>query len=251
MIRSILIDDEPKLREVLKIKLNHNCPSVDVIGEASTVDDAYDKINLLKPNAIFLDIAMTGETGFDLIDRFSHIDFEIIFVTGFNTYAMEAMQASAVDYILKPIKTDHLISAIEKVTRKLEGKKTIEKYQVLKHNLSPNQGQQTKIAIPGTDAYDFVKIENIIRCEGWQKYTRIHLQDGTVLVSSYNIGVFKNMLEKHDFYSTHKSHLINKKHIQKYHKDGTLILSDGSSVPVARRKKELFLDQIFKVLKLA
>jgi len=119
MIRSIIVDDEPKLREVLKIKLNHNCPTVDVIGEASTVDEAYEKINLLKPNVVFLDIAMTGETGFDLLDRFSTINFEVIFVTGFNTYAMEAMQANAVDYILKPIKTDHLISAVQKGSKNI------------------------------------------------------------------------------------------------------------------------------------
>jgi len=174
----------------------------------------------------------------------------VIFVTGFNTYAMEAMQANAVDYILKPIKTDHLISAVQKVSKKLESKGTIKKYEKLKHLLSPNQSKQTKIAIPGNEAYDFVKIEDIVRCEGWQKYTRIYLNDGSMLVSSYNIGVFKDMLEKHHFYSIHKSHLINKKYIHKYHKDGTLVLSDGATVPVARRKKEQFIDQVFKILKL-
>jgi two-component system LytT family response regulator len=124
----------------------------------------------------------------------------------------------------------------------------IAKYEVLKHNLHHIGDQNTNIAIPGSQAYEFVKIENIIRCEGWQKYTKIHLNSGEVIVSSYNIGVFRDMLENYDFFSTHKSHLINKNHITRYLKDGTVNMSDGSNAPVARRKKEEFMDQVVKYL---
>lgn len=243
---ALLIDDEPKLREVLKIKLKQFCPEINVMAEAEDVTDAFDKIKLNKPQLIFLDIAMPGESGFDLLQKFNHIDFEIIFVTGFSDYALDALKVSAVDYILKPIKTENLVRAVDKAKERIENRSIIAKYDVLKHNLNHLGDQNTKIAIPGSTAYEFVKIENIIRCEGWQKYTKIHLSTGDVIVSSYNIGVFRDMLEGYDFFSSHKSHLVNKNHITRYLKDGTLVMSDDSSAPVARRRKEEFMDQVVR-----
>ena len=191
---------------------------------------------------------MPLETGFDLINKFDSIDFEIIFVTGFNEYALDALKVSAVDYILKPVQTASLITAVNKAKSRIDERSKIAKYEVLKHNLHHIGDQNTKIAIPGSQAYEFVKIESIIRLEGWQKYTKIHLASGDVIVSSYNIGVFRDMLEAYDFFSTHKSHLINKNHITRYLKDGTVIMSDGSNAPVSRRKKEEFMDQVVRYL---
>jgi len=243
---ALIIDDEPKLREVLNIKLNQFCPEIKVLDTAKDVEDAHSKINLLQPQLIFLDISMPGESGFDLLDKIDNINFEIIFVTGYNEYALDALKVSAVDYVLKPVKTEDLKVAVKKATDRIDNKSKVEKYEVLKHNLHHIGDQSTKITIPGTNAYEFVEISEIIRCEGWQKYSRIHLKSGAVIVSSYNIGVFKEMLESYDFFSTHKSHLINKKHISKYQKDGTLVMSDGSQVPVARRRKEDFMSQVVK-----
>ena len=248
MYQALIIDDETKLREVLKIKLNQYCPEIEVLDQASNVEEAFSKINLLKPQLIFLDISMPLESGFDLINKFDSINFEIIFVTGFNEYALDALKVSAVDYILKPVQTASLINAVNKAKVRIDERSKVAKYEVLKHNLHHIGDQNTKIAIPGSHAYEFVKIENIIRCEGWQKYTKIHLTSGDVIVSSYNIGVFRDMLENYDFFSTHKSHLINKNHITRYLKDGTVVMSDGSNAPVARRKKEEFMDQVVKYL---
>lgn len=248
MYSAVIIDDEPKLREVINIKLNQFCPEIKVLGQASNVDEAFSQICLLKPQLIFLDISMPIETGFDLIEKFDVIDFEIIFVTGFNEYALDALKVSAVDYILKPVQTASLVQAVTKAKSRIDERSKIAKYELLKHNINHIGDQNTKIAIPGSQAYEFVKIEHIIRCEGWQKYTKIHLASGDVIVSSYNIGVFRDMLESYDFFSTHKSHLINKNHIARYLKDGTVIMSDGSSAPVARRKKEEFMEQVVKYL---
>jgi len=248
MINAIIIDDEQKLREVLKIKLNQHCKDVNILTQGINAQDGFEKITKLKPDLVFLDIAMPGETGFDMLDRFDSIDFEIIFVTGFNEYALDALKVSAVDYILKPVKTENLIHAVEKAKARIEDRTKIAKYDVLKHNLNHIGDQNTKIAIPGSNAYEFVKIKSIIRCEGWQKYTKIHLDDGSVIVSSYNLGVFRDMLESYDFFSSHKSHLVNKAHITRYLKDGTIILSDGSNAPVARRRKEDFMEQVVKYL---
>ncbi len=244
ILEAIIVDDEPKLREVLNIKLNQHCPEIRVLSMAKNADEAFDKIKLLRPKIVFLDIAMPGQSGFDLLEQFSEIDFEVIFVTGFNEYALDALKVSAVDYILKPVKTEDLVQAVNKAKVRILNKHKAERYEVLRHNLNNIGDQNTKIAIPGSNAYEFVKISEIIRCEGWQKYTKIFLSNEQCIISSYNIGVFKDMLESYGFYSTHKSHLINKSLIQKYLKEGTVVMTDGSNVPVARRRKEDFMDKV-------
>ncbi len=241
---AIIVDDEPKLRELLHIKLSQHCPEIQVLGMCENVDDAYEKITLLKPKLVFLDIAMPGSSGFDLLDKFESINFEVIFVTGFNEYALDALKVSAVDYVLKPISTESLKEAVAKAKSRIIDKYKADRYDALKHNINNIGDQKTKIAIPGNNVYEFVIVKNIIRCEGWQKYTKIYLADQRCIVSSYNIGVFKEMLESYGFYSTHKSHLINKQAIEKYLKEGTVILTDGSHVPVARRRKEDFMENV-------
>lgn len=244
--KALIIDDEPKIRKVLQIKLEQYCKDIEVIDTAGNIHEGFDKINSLKPELIFLDISMPGGTGFDLLDKFDCIDFEVIFVTGFNDYVLDALKVSAVDYLLKPVVTEDLITAVDKAKERIANREKIEKYTILKHNLDHLGDQDTKLAIPGANAYDFVKISDIVRCEGWQKYTKIYLQDGTCIISSYNIGVFKNMLENYAFFSIHKSHLINTKRIFRYLKEGTVVMSDESNVPVSRRKRDEFVDQVLK-----
>lgn len=245
--KSIIVDDEPKLRDVLNIKLDQFCPEISVVDKVSNANEAFEAINKHKPDLIFLDIAMPGASGFDLLERFEHIDFEVIFVTGFNEYGLDALKVSAVDYILKPINTDHLKLAVNKAKERIDNKDKIERYDVLKHNINVENGQNVKVAIPGASAFDFVELKDIVHCEGWQKYTKVHLSDGSTIVSSYNLGIFKDMLIPYGFFSTHKSHLINRNHVVKYLKEGELVMSNGTEVPVARRRKEEFLNTIMKI----
>lgn len=240
----IIIDDEPKLRKVLEIKLSEYCKDLIVLDTAANIEEAHEKIIHLNPDLIFLDISMPGGSGFDLLARFARIDFEVIFVTGFNNYVVDALKVSAVAYLLKPVLTEDLIEAVGKAKVRIGDRKKIEKYSILQHNLDQLGSQETKIAIPGVNAYDFIKIADIIRCEGWQKYTRIHLNDGSCIVSSYNIGVFKDMLKSYQFFTTHKSHMVNIELIVKYLKEGTVVMNDGSEIPVARRKREEFVDRV-------
>jgi len=241
---AIIVDDEPKIRKVLQIKIEQYCSDIKIVDTAGDINEGFQKIVDLNPSLIFLDISMPGGTGFELLDKFDTINFEVIFVTGFNDYVLDALKVSAVDYLLKPVVTEDLIAAVNKAKERITNREKIEKYAVLKHNLNNIGNQDTKLAIPGANSYDFIKIADIIRCEGWQKYTRIYLTDGTTLVSSYNIGIFKNMLENYAFFSTHKSHLINTKMITKYLKEGTVVMSDGANVPVSRRKKDEFVSQV-------
>ncbi|MEL7222615.1 MAG: response regulator, partial [Bacteroidota bacterium] len=198
-LKALIIDDEPKLQRVLQLKLQKNCPDVAICGLAGNIQEAHRLIQQHQPQLLFLDIAMPGGSGFDLLDHFDSMPFEIIFVTGFNDFALDALRVSAVDYLLKPVNTQELIQATKKAKQRLEQRHKIAQYEVLKHNLNHLGEQASKIAIPGTQAHDFVAVADIIRCEGWQKYTRIYLQDGSRMVSSYNIGVFKELLVPYGF----------------------------------------------------
>lgn len=243
-IKAIIIDDEAKIRKVLEIKLERYCPQVQVTGMASNIRQGYQLIQRVQPDLVFLDISMPNGTGFDLLDRFREITFEIIFVTGYNDFVLDALRVSAVDYLLKPVQTEDLARAVGRAVAKITNRKKIADYDILKHNMDHLGRQSSKIVIPGAREYSFVKVSDIIRCEGWQKYTRIHLSDGACLVSSYNIGVFRDLLGSYGFMSVHKSHLINLQLIQSYHRSGEVIMQCGASVPVARRKREDFLQYL-------
>lgn len=245
-ISTIIVDDEAKLREVLIIKLKKYCPEIKVVSTAANVKEALEQIRSHNPDLVFLDIAMPGGSGFQLLKHFKEVSFEIIFVTGFNDYALDALKVSAVDYLLKPVITEELIQAVDKAKIKVANKKRLEKYEVLKHNIDNIGEQQSKVVIPGVSEYSLLKVADIIRCEGWQKYTRIYLENGEIILSSYNIGVFRELLAAYDFYAPHKSHLINIHHIQKYLKRGVVVMSDQEEVPVSRRKKEHFLQNVIK-----
>lgn len=238
---AIIVDDEIKLQEVLRIKLEKFCPQIELVGVASNVPQAYSLIKEKQPAIVFLDIAMPLESGFDLLQKFSTIAFEVIFVTGFDQYALKALKMSAVDYLLKPVSTQELKLAVQKAIHQIETRRKIDHYQVLKHNLENADKLTAKVSIPSSNTYQLVTVADIIRCEGWQKYTKIYLQNGECIISSYNIGVFRGLLESYPFYQVHKSHLINTTHIQSYQKSGVVIMADDSQVPVARRKKESFV----------
>lgn len=242
---AIIIDDELKPREVLAIKLATHCKNVTILAKLSNAIEGHEAILTLNPDIVFLDINMPSESGFDMLARFDHIDFEIIFVTGYDEFGLEALKVSAVDYLLKPINTEDLIEAVQKAQKRLDQSEMISRYKTLMHNVK-NTDQDARFIIPGSTQHEFVYIKNIIRCEGWYKYTRIYLESGEVIISSYNIGVFRERLQAYEFYETHKSHLINIRHISRYQKDGSVTMSDKSLVPVSRRKRDEFLNQFVR-----
>lgn len=245
-IKAIILEDEFKLLEVLKIKLHKKCPEVQLVGEANSVQEAYELILKHQPDLVFLDIALVGETSFELLEKFEEIDFEIIFTTSYSEYAIQAFRVSAVDYLLKPIADEELVYAVRKVSGRIHQKKDSVNYQVLKHNLNHIGEPVTKIVIPGSEMYKFVKVEEIIRFEGWEKYTRIYLIDGSMSLSSYNVGHFSKLVEGFNFFQTHKSHVINITHVEGYLPEGSVVMSNGDHVPVSRRKKDSFLNNFIR-----
>lgn len=245
MIKTIIIDDESKGRTILKTLLEKYCRNVEVLELADSAENGIIAIKKHKPDLIFLDIEMPHENGFDMLKKLDLIDFEVIFVTAFDHYAVKAFKFSATDYLLKPIDAEELITAVSRVESKIQ-KKPQEKMEVLFNNLRSFQNPYNKIGIPTRDGIIFIPINEVIRCESEINYTRFYLQKGEKMLASKTLKEFEELLTEYNFFRVHKSHLINLHHIKRYVKGegGTVILSDNSEVEVSRRNKEQFLKRL-------
>jgi len=244
MITALIVDDEKKNHESLLGLLKEYCPTVKVIGQASSVEEALQSISKQKPQLVFLDVEMPNGTGFDLLRKVPTIDFKIIFVTAHAHYAIKAIRFSAVDYILKPIDTDDLVHAVEKVTAEL-GSSEPSQYNALLENL--NTTSTYKIAIPVKDGYAFLMPEEIIRLHADGAYTHIHTAEEK-FTGTKNIKEYEDLLSEYGFFRSHNSHLINLKHVKRFSRlDGYFVhMSDNSVAEISRRKKEEFIGMMSK-----
>lgn len=213
-----------------------------VLKICSTIDEAIKQVKQLKPDLVFLDVVMPPKTGFDLITTLDKVDFEIIFTTSFEEYAVRAFKVSAVDYLLKPFGTNDLAVALEKFESKSNLSQSARHIQTLLHNISAGTANN-KVALPVLNGYTFVKVDTIIRCEADDMYTTFHINDGSKIIVSKNIKECENLLLEYGFFRCHLSHLINMNFIKQYIKGdgGQVKLTDNSIVDVSRRKKEEFL----------
>ena len=172
------------------------------------------------------------------------LNFEVIFVTGFDEYAIEAFRFSAIGYLLKPVESSDLLQAVENAKQRIALKVENIRNQQLLDNVSQPMNGKNKIGIATLEGIEFIRVEEIIRCEGLQRCTNVVVQNRKNMVSSYNLGEFIKLLENYGFYSPHRSHLINLSHVQRYDREGTILMTDQSAIPVSRRKKQEFLDQL-------
>lgn len=249
MIRVVIIDDEENSRETLRGKLDLFCPEVEVAAEASSVKEGLNAITAEKPDAVFLDIQLAGESGFDILEEIrdnDNIDPEIIFVTAHNEFAIKAIKFSALDYLLKPIDPEELVKAVRKVE---EGKglpKKATNINVLVENIRQASDSPKKIVVPTSDGMHVIKLSDIVRLESSSNYTTFHLDGQKSLLASKTLKEFDNMLTGYNFQRIHKSHLVNMNFVKRYVQTdgGYLILEDGSKIPVANRKKEQLLNTL-------
>lgn len=242
-IKTILIDDEPKAIAILKNKIERFCPDIEIVGTIEKPSLAFDMINELQPQLVFIDIAMPGMSGFDVLAQFKNPQFEIIFATAFDQYALDAIKQCAIGYLVKPIDNEDLIEAVTHATRNIEKKTALVKNKQLLENLSVENFQKKKIVIPSLDGLEFVKVKSITHCEGVDGYTKIHFIDRKAILSSSSIGHFKKLLTHPDFYHIHKSYVVNTPHIAKYLNDGYVVLTSEVTIPVARAKRADFLEK--------
>lgn len=243
MLRAIIIDDEKKARNNLLNMLNEYCSDVEVLGDEGTISGGIRAIEKIDPDLVFLDVEMQNETGFDLLEKIDDPNFELIFITAHHEYAIKAFKFSAIDYLLKPINIDELVSAVDKVKEKKTTSVSKEKYDVLMENIKDSHASFERIALPTSEGLTFVELNELIRCESTANYTFFFLTSGKKILVSKTIKFYDELLSDHKFYRVHQSHLINLMHIKKYVKGegGYIIMSDDSMVIVSRRRKESFL----------
>lgn len=245
MLKSIIVDDEHKSRESLRILIEDFCDSVKVCKVCQNVAEGLQAIEECEPDVVFLDIQLQRETGFDLLAQIKKIDFEIIFTTAYSEYAIKAFKFSAIDYLLKPIDIEELKRAIDKVNQRRYDNIS-DRLQHLLHNLKTPTSGNYKLALPTSDGLIFIKVTDIIYCEASSNYTQIVTEDGKKYIVSRTLKEYEEMLADHDFYRIHNSYLINLNAIKKYIRGegGYVIMNNDQSLDVSKRKKEGFLDRI-------
>ncbi len=241
---ALIIDDEKKARNVLQILIEENCPKIDKIIEAENLLDGVNLIKSETPNIVFLDIEMPEYSGLEILDFIEKevFNFEIIFTTAYSEYAIQAFQLSAIDYLLKPIKTDQLKQAVDKALKFIGKSQTNLKLEELKSVFINNNFD--KIALPVSEGITFLEFDEIIMLKADGMYTKISTRsEGELLISKplkHFVGLLQN---RPQFYKPHRSFLINLKYIKSYIKrDGGYILMDNDeSVSISKEKREEFL----------
>ena len=245
MIRCVIVEDEEIARNVLKSLLAQYCKDVMVCAEAEDVNSGKAMIEAYRPDLVFLDIEMPGGSGFKLLSSVDKPDFEVVFITAYEQFAIKAIRHDALDYLLKPIDPKELIAAVEKVKEAKYKKGLKKQYDSLLKTLNPEQLTVRKISLSTTDKIHLIDVDNIIRCESDNYYTIIYFKDGSNLMVSKTLKEIEQRLEEYDFVRTHKSHLVNIRCIMNFIKDEMMIvLTNGDKIPVSKRKKEKIMEVI-------
>ncbi|MFP7655140.1 LytR/AlgR family response regulator transcription factor [Chryseobacterium proteolyticum] len=234
-IQACIIDDEQDGRDYISLLLKNEFPDIQISFQASSVEEAY--VNLLKnaPDILFLDIQLKDGTAFDLLSKFREINSQIIFITAFEHFAIQAIKNGATDYLLKPIKKMDFIIAVNKA---LEINK--------KNRTSIPAVNQNKISLPTMQGFKLTNIADIVRCEADSSYTTFYMSDKTKVIVSKTLHEFEDFLSDYNFFRIHHKHLINLSHLKEYikGKGGQVIMTDNSVLDVSVRKKNDFLNKI-------
>ncbi len=243
MLRTLIVDDEQPVRQMLETVLTQYCDNVEIVGSAYSVESALEAIRKQNPDLILLDINLPDGTGFDLLDKLGAKPPIVVFITAYNDYAVKAFKFNAIDYVLKPINIDELIAAIQKASDNAEYKNLSLKLQNFFANMY-NKSEDKKIVLKTFDSIHMVKVQDVIRCESDHNYTTFYFINGRKITVSKTLKEYDEMLCDYGFFRTHQSHLINMNHISSFEKNdgGYLKMTDGNMVPVSKRKREELLD---------
>lgn len=244
MINALIIDDEKDARFLLKAQLSkHFAANVKILGEADDVQTGVQAIQLLKPDVVFLDIKMPSGTGFDLLQKIDTINFEVVFITAHDDYAIRAFQFSAFGYLLKPIKTAELKTIIERLASHIEllKKGADNRLKILVENYGDDR-KIKKLVVTGVEGFQVLNIEDIIRLEGDRNYTRFVLDNGKKVTTSKTMGDYEELLNDFGFFRIHQSTIVNLRHVKGYKKgDEEVEMLDGKFVKLSRHRKADFL----------
>ena len=236
-IKSIIIEDELPAKETLEMYLAKYCPEVEVIATASDANQALEVIRNNKADLLFLDVELPYGNAFDLLEKVGDIQFQTIFITAYDNYAVKALNNDATHYILKPIDIEELIIAVDKVKSNIA--KSLEQDNEIKSVKDYSSLQKRKFVFPNLTGFELIEIHNIIRCKADDNYTEFYFDNGSKKLISKTLKKIEVQLSDYGFLRVHKSHLVNLNHIKSYQKGkiGTLIMSDNSEVSITASKK--------------
>lgn len=240
----LIIDDENRTRDFVKKMIDSFNLDLDVFTDGENVETGIEAINRIQPDILLLDIQMPDGTGFDVLNSIETKNFEVIFITAYQEYAIKAIKFSALDYILKPIDSEELHSSIITAIDSLEFKREETKFIALENNIQPNN--RRKLVLKTQECVYVVDLNEIIRCEADKNYTFFYLNSGKKILVSRTLKDYETMLNGYGFFRIQQSHLINLEYLDRYDKQqgGAVIMKDGASVPLSPAKK----DQFFKLL---
>ena len=246
-ITTILVDDEPRGINSMQKLLQINCPDVTVIGTCTNPDDAIQMIRNLGPDLIFLDIAMPIKNGFELLKELKDTHFEVIFVTAHNQFMIEAFHFSAIDYLLKPVEDNLLVDAVNRAKKRIDEKSGSRNIDTFLHNIRQKHSpQKMRLCIPSLKGFQVIELDDILYAESSGNYTNLYFLNKPMVCTSKPMHEYEKLLEDAGFVRIHKSILVNLMHVKEYLRGegGSVILSNGHEVEVARRKKDLLISKM-------
>lgn len=239
-MRAVLIDDEISNLENLRTLLEKHCPQVAIMDTAQNVNDGVQAIEKYLPNLVFLDIQMGKQTGFDVLKLLPKRSFDVIFVTAYDYYGIQAVKFAALDYLLKPIDIEELISAVNKAEQKVAAQIQTSQLDFLLQQLKKPEASGNKIALQMQTEIRYVTLSDIVRCEADNTYTHFFLANGEKLLVSKSLKEYADLLQPKGFLRTHQSHLVNPKYVKSWLKEdgGVLLLLSGEKIPISKPNKE-------------
>ena len=239
-MRSMIIDDEAPNRENLHSLLLRYCPDIAVVAEAGSIETGAALIQKHQPELLFLDIQLHGRSGFELLKQLDQRNFEIIFVTAYDQYGIQAVKFSALDYLLKPIDVEELQAAVQKARLKLSQRHSNDRLEYLVSYLKSGKETPPVIALPLQDEIRYIPVNEIVRCEASNSYTHFHLKGGEKILVSQTLKEYTGLLHTHGFLRTHQSHLVNPHYVKSWIREdgGALLLKDATRIPVSKSQRE-------------
>jgi len=238
-ISCIVVDDEKDSRETLKGYLEKYCTEVTLIKECKDIMEAEKAIKQYQPEIVFLDIEMPKGNAFDLLERFENIKFEVIFVTAFSQYAIQAFNLSAAHYLLKPVNIEELEQAVHKVIHRIKNKLEHENLSVLLSNINELKIQEKKLALPLMEGFEIVKISDVSYCAADDNFSVFHFSDNRKQMICRPLKFYESTLRKFGFCRIHRSYLINLHYLKRYNKGkgGSVVMASGEILPVSSSRK--------------
>ncbi|MDN3665237.1 LytR/AlgR family response regulator transcription factor [Algibacter miyuki] len=248
MIKTIIIDDEQHCIDAI-LKLSSNYPDVfDITGTFNSVEAGLEAVKTHQPDLVFLDIKIKNQTGFDFLKQLTNINFNVVFTTAFETYAVEAFRFSALDYLLKPIDKDDFHETVLKLKNVVETSILKNKIDVLLHNLKVENALK-RISIATSDGYVFVEVSDIYYCQADINYTHIYTKSGDKITTSKTLKIFEKLLLNNHFFRIHNSYLVNLFYVTKYTKGkgGYVTMKDKTNIDVSIRRKDAFMKKFIRL----